>query len=454
MNINQYQSCLNSIIALKDYDVTEMFFAAHPDISNLSQIVISKYNAADFIELFDRMVDQLDYELQNGLKLNLPNLENYQNEFGSVDLAGELPLFINYFENKAFPQLEPLLDKFIHYQVKNGFWSKINTKSTFLQQNKLNFQFQLISKNQKALEKNLNLFENLKNTLNSKILEIDIYINSKRNEIEQISSILNESRNQSNQITSILSNASNRDTEISGILSNVKDKVITIDQEIISYQNEFKTILSQWEKIEDELEENQKQALLYYEKAKEHIEFTESRKEEIELLTGMAADGALGSKFHARETKLSKTLPLWRLAILAISLLSIIWVVVVFKYFPAKFKNEWINLLVNLLKTTPVFILYGFVFKQYSKERNLEEEYAFKSAVAMTLTAYSRMLAEGDRDPNKSRQEMLLNSIENLYKEPKIHSEKKESIFTFNTKHLKDSVDAVNQSLNSLKGEV
>lgn len=454
MNINQYQSCLNSIIALKDYDVTEMFFAAHPDISNLSQIVISKYNAADFIELFDRMVDQLDYELQNGLKLNLPNLENYQNEFGSVDLAGELPLFINYFENKAFPQLEPLLDKFIHYQVKNGFWSKINTKPTFLQQNKLNFQFQLISKNQKALEKNLNLFENLKNTLNSKILEIDNYIDSKRNDFEQISSLLNQSRIESNEITSILSNSSNRDTEISGILNNVKDKVTAIDQEIISYQHEFKTIKSQWENIESEFNDNQKQALMYFDKAKEHVEYTESRKEEIETLTGMAADGALGSKFHDRENKLTEKIPFWKRLIILMTLGTMIWVLIVFTCFPSKFDNEWVNLLVNLLKTTPVFILYGFVFKQYSKERNLEEEYAFKSAVAMTLTAYSRMLAEGDRDPNKSRQEMILKSIENLYKAPKIHSEKSESLFSFNTKHLKDSVDAVNQSLNSLKGEV
>lgn len=454
MNINQYQGCLNSIIALKNYDVTEIFFTSYPDENDLSKIAISKYNAAEFTELFERMIIQLDYELQSGLKLNLPNLENFQNEFGSIDLVNELPLFINYFENRSFPQLEPLLDKFIHYQVKNGFWSKTSIKSTHLQQERLNAQFQLISKNQKALEKNLNLFETLKSTLNSKILEIDNYIDSKRNDFEQISSLLNQSRIESNEITSILSNSSNRDTEISGILNNVKDKVTAIDQEIISYQHEFKTIKSQWENIESEFNDNQKQALMYFDKAKEHVEYTESRKEEIETLTGMAADGALGSKFHDRENKLTEKIPFWKRLIILMTLGTMIWVLIVFTCFPSKFDNEWVNLLVNLLKTTPVFILYGFVFKQYSKERNLEEEYAFKSAVAMTLTAYSRMLAEGDRDPNKSRQEMLLNSIENLYKAPKIHSEKSESLFSFNTKHLKDSVDAVNQSLNSLKGEV
>lgn len=453
MNINQYQSCLNSIAALKNYDVAEKFFAAHPYENDLTKISISKYNAAEFTELFERMIGQLDFELLNGLKLNLPNLENFQNEFGRIDLSGELPLFIRFFENKDFLPLEPLLDKFIHFQVKNGFWNKTSIKSKQLQQERLNNQFELIKKNQTALNKNLNLFDELKVTYNSKINEIEVYLNSKKNEIEQISFILNESRNQSNELKSLLSNSRNIDTEISGVLINIKDKVQAIDQDIFSYKDEFKSILLKWEKIEDEIIENQKQSLLFYEKSKEHIEFTESRKEEIEKLTGMAADGALGSKFHDRENKLSKTLPLWRIAILAATFLSIFWIIAVFTCFPSKIPNEWVNLMVNLIKTAPVFILYGFVFKQYSKERNLEEEYAFKSAVAMTLTAYSRMLAEGDRDPNKSHQEMLLKSIENLYKEPKIHSEKKDSIFTFNTKHLKDSVDAVNQSLNSLKGD-
>ena len=43
-------------------------------------------------------------------------------------------------------------------------------------------------------------------------------------------------------------------------------------------------------------------------KSKEGIDFVESNKEEIVRLTGMAADGALGSKFDQRQIKLENGL--------------------------------------------------------------------------------------------------------------------------------------------------
>lgn len=453
MNINQLQICLNSLIEIQKMDFSQLFFSVNPGVNDLKKINISKYSAGEFLELFNRMIRQLDNELKTGLRLNLPNSENYQNDFGSVDLSSELPLFKKYFEGNNFTHLEPLLDKFIHYQVKNGFWNKTTIRASVVEQNKLKDQFDLILKNQKALERNLDIFEELKTNFNSKIAEIDTIIQVKRTELEQIAQNLNTSTTQTNEITVLLASVTNKDTEISGILNNVKDKVLAVESDITNYQESFKSIETDWNKIETELKETQKQTSMNFEKSKEHIEYTESRKSEIELLTGMAADGALGSKFHEREKKLTDKIPFWKNAIVGMTILSISWVVVVFTCLSADFGNDWVNLGVNLLKTAPAFILLGFVFKQYSKERNLEEEYAFKSAVAMTLTAYSRMLAEGDRDPNKSRQKMLLKSIASLYTEPKIHPEKSETTFSFNTKHLKESIDALKESVNNIKGE-
>lgn len=452
MNINQHQSCLDSIAAIKELDFEKTILAANPEINDLRKIVIAKYNAAEFSELFNKMITQLNYELSDGLKLLMPNTENYQNDFGPVDLSKELPLFKQYIVGHNFTHLEPLLDKFIHYQIKNGFWNKTIVKANVLEQNKLKAQFDLIKKNQEALDKNLIKFEELKKDFKSKIAELDGVVQSKKDEFEQISQNVQTSNNQTAEITTLLSNVTNKDTEITGILKNVKDKVTAIETEINEYQTSFSVIEADWEEYEKRIESSLKTANANFEKSKEHIEFTESRKDQIERLTGMAADGALGSKFNDREKKLTDKIPFWRNAIIGMTILSITWVVVVFTCLSAKFDNEWVNLGVNLLKTAPAFILLGFVFKQYSKERNLEEEYAFKSAVAMTLTAYSRMLSDGDRDHNSSKQEMLLKSIEQLYRQPKIHGEKNETMFSFNTKHLKESVDALKESVKSIKG--
>jgi hypothetical protein len=154
----------------------------------------------------------------------------------------------------------------------------------------------------------------------------------------------------------------------------------------------------------------------------------------------MAADGSLGSRFDKREIALEKKVNIWIGGVILISLIAIAWTVVVFVCLSANTGNPYINILVNLIKTSPGFFLMGFVIKQYSKERNLQEEYAFKSAVAMTLTAYSSMLEKNDEDVNKSRQQMLLKSIEQVYNQPKIYNDKNDTMFSFKTKDLKDAV--------------
>ena len=165
----------------------------------------------------------------------------------------------------------------------------------------------------------------------------------------------------------------------------------------------------------------------------------------------MAADGSLGSKFDQRQITLSDGLSFWKWGVPLVTFLSVLWVIAVFTWLPTHTNNEWINLLVNLLKTTPAFILMGFVFSQYGKERNLQEEYAFKSAVAMTLTAYSGMLEKGDDAVNKTRQEMLLKSIQQVYLQPRIHPEKPDRIYSANGKHLKDAIQTLSEAVKNIK---
>jgi hypothetical protein len=133
------------------------------------------------------------------------------------------------------------------------------------------------------------------------------------------------------------------------------------------------------------------------------------------------------------------------------TILSIVWVIIVFTSLRVSLGNEYLNLAVNILKTTPAFILLGFVFSQYTKERNLQEEYAFKASVAMTLTAYSNMLENVDLPENKSRQDMLTSSIELLYKQPKIHSEKQNNLLSLNAKNLNEAVKKFTDLIKEVK---
>ena len=451
MNINQKQTVIDNLEAINTTDVEQLLLAAYPTENDFSKININKYNAAEFLFLFNKMISQLEDELENGLGFLLPFTENYANDFGAVNLQNDLSNIHSYLYSNQFAPVEPLLDKLIHYQIKNGFWNKSEVKSHPVDLEELKKQKTLIDLNQKALDKNLTVYTELKTNLDATIAGFNVFIYEKKQELTQITTLLSTANTQLTEINTIVSNATNKDTEIDGILKNIRDKVTVVSDSITEYETDFTAIKKDNAALKLELETTIAKALEDLKKSKEGIEFIESNREEIVRLTGMAADGALGSKFDQRQIKLESGLTIWKCAIPLMTVLAGAWVVVVFKYLVPDFKDEWVNILVSILKTSPGFILLGFVFSQYKKERNLQEEYAFKSTVAMTLTAYSEMLSNADSDDNNSRQQMLLKSIELVYNQPQIHSVKNETLFSFNTKDLKETVGTLTDALKNIK---
>lgn len=451
MNINQKQTVEDILEDIKVIDVEEFLVVANPTETDFSKINISKYNAAEFLFYLKKMISQLDEELKNGLGFLLPFNENYSNDFGAVNLQNDLTNIKNYLNSSQFAEIEPLLDKLIHYQIKNGFWNKSEVKSHSVDLEGLKKQKTLIDLNQKALDKNLIAYNGLKTNLETTISKLNALIDEKKVELTEITTLLSTANVQLIEINSVVSNSTIKDTEIDGILKNIKDKVAAVSESIIEYETNYTEIKNDNSALKIELETAIAKALEDLKKSKEGIEFIESNREEIVRLTGMAADGTLGSKFDQRQSKLEKGLTIWKWAIPIMTILAGAWVVVVFTCLVPDFKDEWVNILVSVLKTSPAFILLGFVFSQYKKERNLQEEYAFKSAVAMTLTAYSEMLSNSDIEDNTSRQQMLLRSIELIYNQPQIHPDKSEKLFSFNTRDLKDTVVNLTETMKNLK---
>ncbi|MGO4819795.1 hypothetical protein [Flavobacterium sp. W22_SRS_FP1] len=451
MNISQKQGALTTLEVLRNLDVNQLLLDAYPTETDFNKISFNKYSGTEFLFLLNKMVSQLENELENGLGLLLPSTENFSNDFGTVNVNADLVQIQNYLNSKEFNQVETLLDKLIHYQIKNGFWNKSVVKSHPLDLEELKKQKTLINLNQKALEKNLIVYNSLKTNLETTTSDFKVFIDEKKLELTQITTLLSTANSQLTELNLVVSNAKNKDTEIDGILKNIKDKVTTVSESITEYETDFTAIKKDNSALKIKLETAIATALEDLKKSKEGIEFIESNKEEIVRLTGMAADGALGSKFDQRQEKLEKGLTFWKWAVPIMSLITLIWIVVVFTCLSPHFENQWLNIMINIIKTSPAFVLLGFVFSQYKKERNLQEEYAFKSAVAMTLTAYSEMLSNADKEDNNSRQLMLLKSIELVYNQPKIHPDKSETLFSFNTKDLKETVSALSDALKNIK---
>lgn len=451
MNINQKQQVIEMLDNINGVDINQMMLEAYPNETDFSKISIGKYTATEMISLIDKMTSQLRNELDNGLNFLLPFTENFSNDFGTVSLFQDLNNIYSYLENKQFDQIEVILDKLIHYQIKNGFWNKSSIKTHSIDLEELKKQKAALELNHKALSKNIENYEELKSSIDKKVLDFDSYVITKKEELVQIANSLATATSQLNEINNIVASATNKETEIKGILTNLNEKIDTLNVDITEYQEEFEEIKTSSNTLKEELTQKITEAKQKLLKAREDLEFIESNRTQIETLTGMAADGALGSKFNQRQETLDKGLIFWKWAVPVATLFSLSWVIVVFTCLAVHTNNVWVNLLINLIKTTPVFILLGFVFRQYIKERNLQEEYAFKSAVAMTLTAYSEMLAKADTENNVSRQQMLLKSIEMVYNQPHIHPVKSETLFSFNTKDLKETVSTLTEAIKNVK---
>lgn len=453
MNVNQRQQVLDMLDHIASINIEEKLIEKYPEQNDFNQINIGKYSASEMLTLINKMSKQLKNELEKGLKYLLPFTENFSNDFGNVNLNDDLYYLNSYINKKQFEQVEPLLDKLIHYQIKNGFWDKSSVKSHSVDREEINKQKVIIDLNQKALEKNITNYNDLKKEIDNKINKLDTYLQNKKEEFNQVADLLNKAKNHLSEINNIESIVTNKETEIKGILSNLSEKVETVTVDINDYKEEFEDIKKINSELKNNLDAKINETSTKLTKAKEDLKFVESKKEQIETLTGMAADGALGSKFNQRQLKLNQELIFWKWAVPIMTILAGAWVVIVFKYLMPSFKEEWLNIIISILKTVPGFILLGFVFSQYKKERNLQEEYAFKSAVAMTLTAYSEMLAKADSNDNISRQQMLLKSIELVYNQPQIYQEKSNKIYSFNTKDLNETVSTLTEAVKNIKSK-
>ena len=120
----------------------------------------------------------------------------------------------------------------------------------------------------------------------------------------------------------------------------------------------------------------------------------------------------------------------WGMGSFVSALLMGVWIFVVFAYLNTSVAGDTIansaavilaNLVINIAKTSPIVALFWFSLTQYIKERNLQEEYAFREAVAVTLTAYLDQL-DGEEDEHKRT--LLMNTVEKLYTKPVLAGEK------------------------------
>lgn len=398
----------------------------------------------------DRVMDNFEEVLQTGLWSAFPN--RIQNPYLNIPDIAQLGVqFAANIAANDCANAHPRLNELIKVQLDLGIWNLADkTKSPTRSEikniaDRLNVQVKRMETAQRTLNDLLDAGEKERKGLNAFTAE-------KKKELEEIRTMLAEAKQNLDQLANLLADGQKKNTGI----SEIEDRGKKLTDELNVALGVIKKAYEDYQESSSDLIEQQtaqaSESKRVMDEAEKLYKFIKGKEEEIIRLTGMAADGSMGSKFNTRSDEIGTVLFWWRWAVPITIALAIVWVIAIFVCFPSvAFASPWANFSVNLLKTSPAFILMGFVMTQYSKERNLREDYAFKAAVAMTINAYADILQEGDSDKNRSRQKLILAALKQVHTPPKLHSDKGGTLFSWRAKDLRGALHELNESIRGIK---
>ena len=179
-------------------------------------------------------------------------------------------------------------------------------------------------------------------------------------------------------------------------------------------------------------------------------------KENVEKLIEPAVAGSLSKSFSDRKDALAIKQNRWfwvSVVTAFISMIATYWVVT---SIVGVFSNDlvieamkdsaqgsekilWPTIFLRVGILFPIFALFSFSFSQYKKERDLEEEYAHKAAVATSLPNYGNLAVD------KTVKDQILSEASKIIFTSPIHTKLER-----NSKK-KDSADQTNEMLSSIQ---
>jgi len=157
-------------------------------------------------------------------------------------------------------------------------------------------------------------------------------------------------------------------------------------------------------------------------------------KEEVRAQIQQATGFALFGAFQARQNEVVGSKRFWAWTIGGLVTLSIIvtsWIAYEAKFYSAHDFAFW----VKLSLTIPIGYAIAFCTVQYGRERRLEEEYAFKASISVSLNPYrdlvhSILQSDGAKDQTKYV-DFVIESVKGVFTSPTdkvFEGEKKEGI--------------------------
>lgn len=458
MNQEQKTKVVSQLQPFWELDIDKRIAEAYKDYTDLSSVVISYYTVAELSTYSKKMISQLGQVLETPMANILPHQYNFQNDFGSGTLSDDLTTFNTHILNNDFANTVSVLTRLVYYQVANGFWDKVlekDDKKRFAKigelESKLNLIVEQVSRN---VETNKSLLETLKIEKEN----LELLVVTKKKELGEIEGLLPSARNNSEEINKLLTTSTKTDESINGLLTlqnkNLEDIGKKFEEEQTAYTTFQKEIKELKDLLNTEIETGAKKNVEFDKMLASVTGRSKTFDQRIAVLNEVIGkEGAekLFNTFNDRKNALQKPVDRWANIVFTTGTIALVLIIGIFTNFfgwvggfPTTTSVDWHYLLINSIKSLPVMIVLLFTIKQYVRERTFQEEYAFRSAIALTVQAY------GDIAGSK-KEELIMKAIATIYSLPSMMKEKSSSFFGYRSKILSDTMKEVNETLKTFK---
>lgn len=433
MNSNQLEQVKSKLEEFENYDFEKKIL----EYLKESQSMIGIYSPEEFVATLKRVLKQLKRELADKNDFNyLPLQYNFGNEFGNGNLLHDLQNLKAHIDSNQFPNTIGYLKRLIYYQVVNGFWDKSKRKfhkSDEIKLTEANDRIEYLEKKLKGiiarLEEDRTEFDEYFQSKKDDLIEVDRNLESARLSVTQINTLLTESNENKNEIE-----------EDKNLVRNEKELIESARLEIEKFNKTIKVKISEFE----EKDSSFKERLEFVESKKEYFE---ERLQYLEELIGREVGASLFETFKQRKLELNFSVNFWKFAVPTMTIAIIIWIYCLFNISETNVDEttkvirniNWEEYVVNTLKLIPAIILLFFTIRQYKKEREFQEEYAFKSAVALTIDAYSKKISSPEK-----KDDMIMNSVHSIYRTPIKTKRTRENV---KTKSMLEGIEAVKDTV-------
>ena len=268
-----------------------------------------------------------------------------------------------------------------------------------------------------AIEKN-KILEKIIDEANKKALSIDELFESSEKFNEKIEALLENSTANDQSSESLYTSIEQKEASITQLLASSK----TSNSEILSIEPKIKEFYSEVNNFRANITETKKEAqnaIKENDDETERIQVTlKNLEDQIKIQIEKATGFSLFHSFQTRQLELSKSKRSWVYALGALVLAS--WGISI--YVISSTTNFDVAFFGKLSMTIPLIYAIFFCTVQYSRERKLEEEYAFKSNISISLVPYQELVEKlvnseqaGEREKYTA---FIIDAITKVYTSP------------------------------------